>query len=196
MNDLAQYNAAKSQLVPGTLVFSWGSGLLSHAIETLSGNGPSHVQVVERVTPDGVVWIAESTIENGVSGVQRNPLADSIAGYPKGSLIGAALLNDATSARADWSKLTPYIDSLIGKVAYDVAGLVKFLEPEGLREGQLNDKQMVCSSFATAAFEAIGILIGIPYSQVSPEWLLEMGIYSAFVPLLGQPKPHNFNVIG
>ena len=35
----------------------------------------------------------------------------------------------------------------------------------------------------------------IPYSQASPELLVEQGIYSRFIPLLGNPKPHNFNVL-
>lgn len=190
MNDISLYNQNKHLLRRGDVIFSWGSGLLSHAIELLSDNGPSHVQIY-----DSEDMIVESTIENGVSGVQRNKLSDSVLYYPAGSKIGAALLSEETRARADWSKFDPFVDSCVGKVAYDVAGLVKFLEPQGIREGQINDKKMVCSSFATALFEALNILYGIPYSQVSPQWFLEMRLFSSFVPLLGDPKPHNFNTL-
>lgn len=167
MNDLTQYNSVKSALQPGCKIFYWGTNLLSELIELAQGSpqAPSHVQVVERIEPDGTVWIAESTIQNGVSGVQRHQLAGDIA-YAKGR-VGAAILSTESNARADWSKLTPYIDSCIGKVAYDVLGLVKFLEPEALREGQINDKNMVCSAFAASVDEALGILFGVPYSQVS-----------------------------
>jgi hypothetical protein len=196
MIDLAQYKAAKSQLRPGDLVFYWGSALLSRLIEGLSCNGPSHVQIVESVLADGTVMIAESTIENHVSGVQRHPLTHSIESYPDGSTVGAALLRDDVRARADWSQLSPFVDScIIGMVGYDVLGLVKFLEPEGLREGQANDVKMVCSSFATAALEHVGVLAGIPYSQSSPQLLIQMRLYASFVPLAGRPRPRHFDSV-
>ncbi len=192
MNSIVQYEAVKTQLRPGDLVFYWGSGLLSRLIELLSGNGPSHVQIVEAVLPDGTVMIAESTIENGASGVQRHALAESIAGYPAGSKCGAMLLDDFTRARADWTKLTPYIDALVaGKLGYDVLGLLKFLAPEGLRESQANDRKTLCSSFIAAVYQELGILFAVPVSQVSPQWLISMRIYKLFVALMGKPKPRN-----
>jgi len=195
-NDLVQYNAAKSQLRPGDLIFYWGTALLSRIIETVDAQGPSHVQIVDRVDLDGTVWIAESTMGKGEpNGVQRHPLTVSILAYPNGSKVGAALLDDETRARADFSALDPYVDSCIGKIAYDVLGLAKFLLPEALREGQINDHNMVCSSFVTSAWEAMRILYGIPYSQASPQLLLAMKLYQAFVPLVGTPVPHNFNTV-
>ena len=195
MTDLTVYHSLNSQLPVGTIIFYWGSGLLSHAIEFLSGNGPSHCQMVYRIDADGTIWVVESTIENGVSGVQVNRLEQSILAYPHGSAVGAALLSPTANARADWSKLEAAVNALIGKVAYDVLGLLKFLEPEGLREGQINDHKMVCSALLAELLTVVGILAGIPYSQVSPEWLIEMGIFALFMPLVGNPKPHNFDIL-
>ena len=195
MNSLDQYNAVKSHLPVGTTVVYWGSGILSHAIEWLSDNGPSHAQVIDRIDPDGTIWVAESTIEAGRNGIQRNRLDLSIANYPAGSTCGALIISPEYNARADWAAASRFVDSVEGKVGYDVLGLVKFLEPEGLREGQINDHKEVCSAFVAQYDLAANLLVGIPYSQVSPEWLVEMGIYSRFIPLLGNPKPHNFNVL-
>ncbi len=149
------------------------------------------MQIVEAVLPDGTVWIAECTIHNGVSGVQRNSLSMRIASYA-GSRVGAMLLDDFTRQRADFTKLTPYLDAVIaGKIGYDIVGLFKFLAPQGLRESQLNDRKMVCSSIICAAYLKLGILFGVPFSQVSPQWLMEMNLFKQFVPLLGNPKPRN-----
>ncbi len=189
--DLKQYEANKTLLQRGDLVFFWGSGLLSRLIEFF-GNGPSHVVIVESVRADGTVWIAESTIHNGIAGVQRQSLAELIAGYPSGSKAGAMLLDDFTRGRADWTKLTPFVDSLIaGKTGYDIAGLLKFLAPEGLRESQVNDRKMVCSSVIAAIYQRVSVLYGVPYSQVGTQWLIEMNIFKQFVPLMGNPKPRN-----
>ncbi len=196
MNSLDQFNAVRSQITVGSLPFWWGGGVFSHAIEFLSGNGPSHVQFVYRIDPDGTIWVAESTMGKGEpNGIQINRLDQSILAYPDGSTCGVAILSPEANARADWPSALRYIDSVVGKVNYDPFGLVKFLLPEGLREGELNDHKMVCSAFVDKVLDVAGVLRGVPYSQASPELLIEEGIYWKMLPLLGNPQPHNFNVL-
>ena len=195
MNSLIRYNSVKSQLRPGDLIFYWGTAPISHAIEILSGNGPSHVQMVETIEANGDVMIVESTIRGKVNGVQRYELGASIQEYPSGSSVAAAILSDSSRARADLARLTPAIDAVIGKVGYDVLGLAKFLLPEGIRLGQPNDHKMVCSSLVMYLEEAIGLLEGIPYSQASPQLEIQMNLYKGLLPLYGNPRPHNFNTI-
>ena len=63
MNDPALFQSRKARLIPGDLIFYWGGGFLSWAIELLSGNGPSHVQMVDRIDPDGTVWVVSKTLD-------------------------------------------------------------------------------------------------------------------------------------
>jgi hypothetical protein len=181
-------------LAPGTIIFYWGSGLFSRLIELIGRGQPSHVQIVESVAPGGTVWIAESTVLAGVSGVQRHPLALRMAQYPAGTRVAAATVSPQVRLQS-WDRLTPFVDACVGKVGYDFLGLAEFLEPEILREGQPNNRRMVCSAFVAAALEAVGLLVGVPYSQVSPQWLLEMRIFDSFIPLRGDPRPRNFNSV-
>src|SRR5208283_3055080 len=114
-------------------------------IEELSA-GPSHVQLVEYVGSITGPIVCESTIERHHNGVQRNALRTSIANYPEGSSIAALYLRPEYRARADWSRLTPLVNTMLGKVHYDVLGLFGELLPAALREALGREQAKFCSA--------------------------------------------------
>lgn len=195
MNDLTQYRTIEPLLVRGTTIAYFGTGLLSRIISDLTHGGPSHVQLVEYVDPNLGPIVAESTMEPGRNGVQRNQLRQSLLSYPGGSSVAALFLDDSSRARGNWDQLSGFIDSCIAAhVEYDVWGLVKFLFPEAVETSAPPSHKMVCSAFRDAAFQQIGVLQKIvSYSDVSPEMVIEERIYSEWKPLLGNPRLVNFN---
>ena len=197
-----EYFDAEATLVTGVTIVYWGAGLLSHAIEDLSA-GPSHVQLVEKNGYDGTVgwtssevWpiVAESTIDGHKNGVQRNELCGSIQAYPQGSAVAALFLKPEYQARADWSKLTPLVTSMCGKVHYDVWGLFCELLPASLREAWGTERNKFCSAAWATWMIGVGVLEPIVNpNTVTPEQVVAMGIWDHWVPLAGKPNMERFN---
>jgi len=204
MNLPPEYFDAETTLVTGVTIVYWGAGLLSHAIEDLSA-GPSHVQLVECVgwVPNlalahgegcGTVVVAESTIDGHKNGVQRNDLRGSIQAYPEGSAVAALFLKPEYQARADWSKLTPLVTSMCGKVHYDVWGLFCELLPASLREAWGTERNKFCSAAWATWMIGVGVLEPIVNpNTVTPEQVVAMGIWDHWVPLAGKPNMERFN---
>ena len=201
MNNLTHYNGVRSLLRPGDLVMFWGRSPLSRAIEWIDA-GPSHSAIIRQpVTDEGAdATICQSTIQDGVNGVQTDPLGATIAGYDTGASIAALRLDDTTRSKIDWEQFYAVIGADEDRVKYDIPDLVEFLIRDvpilGARVAQGEHKaRMVCSSWVTAVLESCGVLTGINWTEVTPQQLVEMHIYRDFLPLLGNPKPSRFNTI-
>lgn len=203
VNSLAQYNSVKQLVRPGDVVMFWGRGSLSVAIE-LFGGGPSHSAIVRQgVTDQGEdATITQSTIRtwNGrrLDGVQTEPLGATIAQYSGAAAV--LRLSDEVRSRIDWQKFYEVIGASDGFVGYDIAGLFEYLVRDipilGAQVAQGEHKsRMVCSSWVTAVLESCGPLIGINWTQVTPQQLVEMGIYRDWLALLGKPRLRRFNTI-
>lgn len=206
MNNLAEYNDFKDALRPGDVVVFWGDPLdpLTIAIEAFT-DGPSHSAIVRTpLTPMSDVVISQSTrpilLRKGVpNGVQHEPLGATITNYGDRAQAAALILSDEMRARLDLGALESFLAATDGKVTYDVADLFEFLLREvpivGAREWQAeNSKALVCSGLVTAALIKSGVLgAGINWSEWSPQNLVEAGIYTTALWLLGSPKLKRFN---
>ena len=206
MNNLAQYNAVRTQLRPGDLVMFWGRKPLPLLIE-LFGAGPSHCAIVRQSVHQGSdVLISESTrpfiLEKGDrNGVQTNPLGTVISTeYAPGGQAAGLRLSQASRGRIDWEKFYAWLGACDGHVAYDVDGLFEFLLRDipviGARvaQGEKLDA-MVCSAFVCSTLTRCGLLCGVNWTKCTPQDLVEMGIYENSAPLLGNPKLSRFNTV-
>jgi hypothetical protein len=206
MNSLTQYNAVKGQLRAGDLVMFWGREPLSTIIELYEA-GPSHSAIVRQpVTDQGEdAKISQSTrptilTAGSLNGVQTEPLGVTLAGYGAGATAAALLLSDEARSKVDWEKFYAVIGASDGFVQYDVADLFEFVLRGfpilGAHVGQAEHKtKMVCSSWVTAVLTASGLLTGIDWTKETPQDLVEMAIYSKWIPLLGKPKLSRFDSI-
>ena len=193
MNNITNITIPKD-LRSGDIVVFWGGhgNIISFLIESFTKGGPSHVAMVETVDSDGTVWITESTIESGVSGVQRRKLLYTLIGYPDNSSAAVLYLSNATRARADLSVITPLTNKFYGK-GYNVWGLFKdAFGPTAIRELE-TDKKFVCSQWVAFLTDAAKITIGVNPTPESPGEILSfIGVYSDKAVLLGKPNFKNF----
>jgi hypothetical protein len=196
MNDLTVYNEARHELLPGDVIMFWGTGFVSGAIEAFD-DGPSHCAVVRQAMAGGEdVTITESTILNGVNGVQTNPLGERIAYYDAGGAVAALLLG--TEVKFNTFNFYKFIGEIDQHVTYDKLDLLEFILRGvpilGNRIGQTeHTSQMVCSSCVAAILEAAGVLGHENYTEMTPQSLVEKKIYGRMVPLYGNPKLVRFN---
>lgn len=187
LNDLTRYTAVRAQMQPGDVIALAGTKAISRVIEALSGD-TSHVLMVHTKMEEGTfrVLVTQSTIEGGRSGAQPAYLSDVLANYPgRGWLCP---LEERIRAQADWGKFNDFVTDAEARVTYDKIGLVGFLLRDipilGPRICQSeNAKQMFCSGYDVAAFEAAGILRAINYSQVTPAQFLAMHLYAPGPPV-------------
>jgi hypothetical protein len=195
MNDLTLYEKNIALARPGDAVFFWGKGPLSFLIEWFS-RGPSHCGAIESVA-NGAVLFSESTIENGVNGVQTNDLASRVATYDKGGSVVLCRLSAGSRVGFDPVKFQRAIERAQGAVTYGVLDLAEFLLPIlELREFKSDSKHMVCSAWLAALWISCGVLSHIDYSKMTPADLLNMALYRDMLPLLGPvPKAPGFNTI-
>lgn len=196
MNPLNQYLSVRNKLRPGDVVVFWGNARnpLSGLIELFTSGGPSHTAIVRQPAIEGMdVMITQSTLDRAGNGVRTNPLSETLASYLSGS-AAALLLNDGTRSRIDWQKFYAYIGSIDHIVKYNVAELFAFLLPEALDRGQPQAKR-VCSVTVGSILAACGAISHVNWGELRPQSIVELGIYSTWLPLIGKPQPKNFNTI-
>jgi len=194
MNDLTQYYSVRHLLRAGDVIVFYGAGLLDKLIEVAS-EGPGHSAVVRwGAMAAADVVVEESTINGKRNGVQHNPLGWELAGYPVGSSAAALLLSDAVRAQMNLEAFYAYIGQIDGILRYDIPGLFKFLLPQAFDRIEPT-KEMVCSVTVGAILAKCGAIRNVNWGRMRPQDLVELGIYKTFVPLLGEPKLHNFNTI-
>lgn len=207
MNSLEQYNKISHLLRPGDVVVFrdfWLNSPLSAAIELLDPT-ESHSAIIRQPVIGSIdATIVESTrpvilSKTSHNGVQTNPLGATLAGYGPNSSAACLRLSAPSRAKIDWFKFYSFIGQCDGFVKYDVAGLFDFLLREvpilGTRVAQdENQTAMVCSAWVCALLIKCGVLEGMNWSKVSPQDLIEIGIYEKdSIPLLGSPKLVRFN---
>ena len=198
---LDRYDAAIKQFRPGDLVVFQGDELISFAIHAET-DGPSHVAVVRwpagfdrdgKVIRD--VEITQSTIEDGISGCQTDPLRETLAKYGAHSSAGLLRLNPECNAifMAHLFDFYAYVGGCEGFVKYDLSGLFGFvartLPVIGAHICQAEDPhRMFCSAYATGCYEATKVLRGFNVRKVAPIDLCQMKIWEPeIVQLLDRP---------
>jgi hypothetical protein len=190
----------ENQIRAGDVVVFYGGGFISRLIR-LCAEGPSHVGVIRQPATEGrPPRLIESTRQDGRNGVQTNPLPKTLATYPPNSSAAVLFLRDEVRALIDWQKFYAFCGQAEDTVRYDTEGLFEFFLREvpilGVRVAQEEHKnKMVCSAFTTALFEACGVFRGMNWSKMRPQDLVEAGIYSHYLPLLGKPKLTRFNTL-
>lgn len=197
MNDLTQYKQLRGKLRPGDVVVFWGakSNPLSALIEWATGGGPSHTAIVRQGMVDTAdVQITQSTLDDLGNGVRTDPLGAVLADYPAGSSAAALLLSDETRARINAHVFYAYLGSIDRIEHYDTRGLFAFLLPEAIGRREPSGTA-VCSVCVAAVLSKCGAIEHVNWGRMRPQDVVELGIYSGWVPLLGNPKPHRFNTI-
>jgi len=195
-NDLTAYKLAAPSMRAGDVIAFAGRAVISYLIDFVSNSDISHVAVVQSpLTATSDVLIAESTIESGISGPQTRPLGATLANYGPGAQAWLLRLSDQVRAEIDWSKFNWFIKtSEDGRIKYDTPGLFGFLGRQIPIVGSYicqseTAKRLFCSGYATEIFEQSGVLRGINWSQVSPQDLVEMKLFTGSpVQLIGKPR--------
>ena len=195
MNDLTQYLAVCHQMLPADVVVFAGTQPISRAIDLFEGSFITHCGLVRQGihldTPD--VLLSESTIENGKSGAQTNPLGTTLANYGPGARAWWLQLADEDRKLINWKGFYQAIGEADGIVPYDIPGLGGFLARTipvlGPRIFQTeNQRQRVCSAHVVYVLEGSKLLRGFNYSKVTPQDVVEMKLYSRCVQILGEPS--------
>lgn len=198
----------KYPVMGGDLIAFGGTGFLSDTIKLVTHSPLSHVAMV--LDPSMPVngkkqtetYIIESTIINGVSGPQVNPLASRMAGYDKGGKIWRLRLSRKIWSFIDWDALwTKAADKLAAGDTYNKLELGDYIlrklpiiqyDPE-LYEA--NPKAEVCSEFIAELLKAGGIP-GLKPAETSPEVLAAWHLWEDQLQLVGTPETiPNFNYL-
>lgn len=205
MLDLSLYNKALPLLRGGDVVMFAGkrSSPLDALIDFVSRSRLTHSAMVYEptLTIEGKVQtelhIVESTILNGVDGVQINPLAARLDGND-----GVALfrLKDETRAAIDWTKLWACAIAKVGRDKYNIAELFEYVARDLPfvdaipRIYQPTPHREVCSELVTDLLQAGGATPGANPALTSPQKLAEFAIYRDIILLFGKLSPvRNFN---
>jgi len=187
----------------GDALFYWGKDdFVSDAIEFVT-HGPSHVATVydlDLTMPDGskqTEWhVIESTIINGVSGVQLNTLASRINGYD--GAIALAPLSPRIREFLDWQRLWGCANHKLGVVKYNVLEIGAYLAnialPGALQINKSNPDAVVCSELRAELLQAGG-LPGLDPFRTPPEALFKMRMYGPLTVVAGSPPHDGFNSI-
>lgn len=194
--DLTRYAAERSALRPGDVVVFEGTRPISFAIRLFSGSSISHVAVVERAADgDADAVTIESTIEENENGVQSHPLGRVLAGEYPGGRAWALILKEDVRKRVDPERFRAFCAKSEGFVRYDRAGLVEFLLRSipilGPRVAQREHAdKMFCSGWAVELLTACGAIEPVVSSaKVTPQDVVEMGIFERYVQIHGSDKP-------
>jgi|ERR1700722_581467 len=196
MNDLTEYRLVAAQARPADVLAFAGRAMISKAIDFFTDSDITHVGVVQSgLSPQSDVLVAESTIESGVSGPQTRALGETLANYGNNAQAWLLRLSDQVRREIDWTKFNAYIKaSESGSIKYDTPGLFGFLGRELPVVGSYicqseTAKRMFCSGYATAIFEACGVLRGINWTEVSPQQFVEMRLFTGDpIQLIGKPR--------
>ena len=202
-------------LRPGDIVIGDGGNVedlvgiathfLSNAIEGVTNSRGSHCAMVFDFdipingAPQNELHILESTIRNGVNGVQLNPLSQRLTeGYRN---AWALLLSDRIRAFLDFGAMWTFAAERLGKDKYDIPGLLEYIarhipiiqEIPALYQPIPGTEY--CSDFLAMLLRAGG-LPGLRPATMSPQSIAELHIYSSCVQLVGDPASiRNFNTV-
>src|ERR1035441_4719940 len=103
MNDISQYQKVRRRIRPGDVIVFAGNALISRAIDVFGGSKITHCGIVRQgVHGTSEVLLSESTIENGKSGAQTNPLGARLADYGDGAKAWWLPLSDEVHKLIDW----------------------------------------------------------------------------------------------
>jgi len=182
------YENTRKQMRAGDVIFfrNGKPDPLSAIIKILTG-GPTHCALVlhssDRVT------LAESTIRNGVNGVQQSYLDERLQDYVDGCAWWCPLAYDIVY-KADWAAFENAVTTAMGR-PYDIAGLAEFLFRRVVKLKE--EKAVFCSAFVCIPLEAAGIIPHeVDYAAVSPEDLVKEPIYAAdYYQILGNRRELN-----
>ena len=189
MNDLTCYRAVRNMARPVDVVAFWApkTNPLSLIIEEITG-GPSHVALVRQgLGPASDVTIIQSTIEHGVNGVQTDCLAETLAGYPKGSRAALYRLTDEARTRVDLGAFYAWCGAKDGHVRYSIANLVKFLLlPDWITQRFSSGvvRAEVCSQCVADGLEHCGATCGVQASRMKPSDVIALPILRQGIALL------------
>lgn len=183
---------------PGDLIFFFGTGILSNIIKLFS-HGPTHSAMIidpSSVTDDGAgeggPYIAESSIERHIDGVQINSLPIRIRSYDRGGSIALARLDPRIRTVLDFPAMWKLLYTIVNRDRYDklelleyVARHVPFIEYVPQWD---NPNREVCSELLAMLFAAGG-LPGLEPFDSTPGTLMWMKIYSSPLEwLYGRPR--------
>lgn len=191
----------------GDAVFFWGAhDFLSSAIEAIT-HGPSHSGTIfdpDLPLPNGEqqkeLYIIESTILDGVNGVQLNTLASRVNSYD--GVVAAAYLNDQYRRLIDWHKFWACGLAKLGVVKYNIPEIGAYLLNEFVLPGELqldksNPNAVVCSELRAEMLQAGGVAALDPYRD-SPAPLFRARMYSGIDAIAGVLTPKmlaHFNTV-
>ncbi|MBZ5726604.1 MAG: hypothetical protein LAP87_16590 [Acidobacteriia bacterium] len=204
MNDLTTYQSVRAGMRGGDILFFDGSDAsdLVHIIGDFTSNaiklltrGPTHSAMVYS---DSSLLI-ESTILNGKSGPQWNPLEERIARYQ--GRVWWCPLSDRVRAMLDFAAMWNMAQAKVGHDHYNVGELLAYV---GRRVPVLSylpqlykpdSDSEVCSELL-AELLAAGGLPGLQPVQTPPQRLAEMRLYAGCTQLAGPPAAiRNFNTV-
>lgn len=173
------YNDVRHKILAGDLIAFSGKGFFSRLIKFWTCSKISHVGVVRTVREDGRVEVIESTSLNGKSGVQVNRLSKRVSNY-KGKVFWIPLSKESR-ATMNFPDFWEYLWKQDGK-KYDFKQAIKAgLYLWSTRE---NGAEMFCSELVTGAYEAGGIIPETNASEMTPQDVCDLPIYSGAVTYL------------
>jgi hypothetical protein len=198
MGDL--YNSVRAYIRPVDVVAFWGPprNPVSGLIELVT-DGPSHVApvrqplIVSKCAPGCAhpcepvdVKITESTIKNHRSGVQTNPLGQTLAGYPGGSRAEWYPLSAVARARVDLRAFYECCGANDGITGYDWRALFRFLLPDWItqRFTPARLRAEVCSVWVATALEAARVTCGVPAARMKPSDIIALPVFGKPVRIL------------
>lgn len=187
----------------GDALYFWGAhDILSVGIEVIT-HGPSHCATIfdpDLPLPNGEkqkeIYVIESTILNGVNGVQLNTLASRLNGYD--GAVAIAYLSEPIRQFINWHALWACGLSKLGVVKYNIPEIAAYLAnivlPGALQIDKSDPHAVVCSELRADLLQAGGIPALDPF-RTPPEILFRARMYSGIDVLLGNPSLAHFNTV-
>lgn len=204
MIDLSQFEPVRYAMRPGDIVLFDGSlanpcddlggAILAGGIEAVSDSVASHSAMIVPATFPGLTGpsphLIESTILDGVDGVQTHPVEERLT---SGQRAWWLALSDRFRNFLDFEAMWLLAEAKVNRDAYNVLEIGKYLarhvpilsELPALYES--DDNQEVCSELVAMLLQAGGIP-GLNPAICSPQTLAELRIYRACIQILGPPK--------
>ena len=179
MRDLSQYDGLRSLIKTGDLVEWCGNGIISKAIQHVTGKNVSHSSLVVRL-PYGDRE-RRYIIEAIRTGVEFRLLSDSLQKYD-GTAIWYGLRPEYESKRdaiAAWA-----FDALGKGIHYDFGGVLGQL----FKRVALESGRLYCSELIDAAYIDAGIIQPDPQGARRPGDFVPLGIFSSQAHLWGEQK--------
>lgn len=200
------------RMLPGDLVIFSGNAWISKAIKLFTASPVTHCGVVRWAADPSMVgnpstafnhaFLTQSTITPEVDGPQTTALGSIVDDDYKGK-VDVAWLPLSNEARGDFDafKFYKFIGGIEDHAHYDKTGLGLYAAKDLPVIGPLIKQspkpyEFFCSAYATAIYEACGVLRGINTRKVSPQGLCEMNLWSRQNRIFGNDiKIKEFNTL-